>query len=83
MARRGGAGAAALPAIVSPARPHRARGLAFRCLLALVEPPTARAGKNALAICTISDSLVTGEECTAQERQTTFTQMMELALEIA
>ena len=43
----------------------------------------ARAGKNALAICTISDSLVTGEECTAQERQTTFTQMMELALEIA
>ncbi|MEA5058681.1 MAG: purine-nucleoside phosphorylase [Clostridia bacterium] len=43
----------------------------------------ARAGKNALAICTISDSLVTGEECTAQERQETFTQMMELALEIA
>lgn len=43
----------------------------------------ARAGKNALAICTISDSLVTGEACTAQERQDTFTQMMELALEIA
>ena len=43
----------------------------------------ARAGKHALAICTISDSLVTGEECTAAERQTTFTQMMELALEIA
>ena len=43
----------------------------------------ARTGKNALAICTISDSLVTGEECSAQERQETFTQMMELALEIA
>ncbi|MDO5112260.1 MAG: purine-nucleoside phosphorylase [Clostridia bacterium] len=43
----------------------------------------ARAGKNALCICTISDSLVTGEECTAEERQNTFTQMMELALEIA
>ena len=43
----------------------------------------ARAGKNALAICTISDNLVTGEECTAEERQNTFTKMMELALTIA
>ncbi len=43
----------------------------------------ARAGKKALAICTISDSLITREECTAQERQETFTQMMELALEVA
>ena len=43
----------------------------------------ARAGKNALAICTISDNIVTGEECTAEERQNSFTQMMELALTIA
>ncbi len=43
----------------------------------------ARAGKNALCVCTISDSLVTGEECTSEERQNTFTAMMELALEIA
>ncbi|MCE5235339.1 MAG: purine-nucleoside phosphorylase [Clostridiaceae bacterium] len=43
----------------------------------------ARAGKNALCICTISDSLVTGEACSAEERQSTFTKMMELALEIA
>ena len=43
----------------------------------------ARAGKNALCICTISDSLVTGEATTAEERQTSFTQMMELALETA
>ena len=43
----------------------------------------ARAKKNALCICTISDSLVTGEACTAEERQNTFTKMMELALEIA
>ncbi len=43
----------------------------------------ARLKKNALCICTISDSLVTGEECTAEERQNTFTKMMELALEIA
>ncbi|MCR5296636.1 MAG: purine-nucleoside phosphorylase [Clostridiales bacterium] len=43
----------------------------------------ARAGKNALTICTISDSLVTGEETTAQERQEGFTAMMKLALSIA
>ena len=43
----------------------------------------ARAGKNALAICTISDSLVTGEETTAEERQNSFQNMMKIALEIA
>lgn len=43
----------------------------------------ARAGKNALSICTISDSIVTGEETTSAERQTTFKAMMEIALEIA
>ncbi len=44
----------------------------------------ARAGKNALCICTISDCPLTGgEECSAEERQLTFTQMMEIALEIA
>lgn len=43
----------------------------------------ARAGKNALTICTISDSLVTGEVTTAEERQTSFGDMMKIALEIA
>ena len=43
----------------------------------------ARAGKNALCICTISDCPFTGEACTAEERQNTFTKMMEIALEIA
>lgn len=43
----------------------------------------ARCGKNALAILTVSDSLVTGEETTAQERQNSFTQMMEIALNTA
>ncbi|MBQ7736875.1 MAG: purine-nucleoside phosphorylase [Oscillospiraceae bacterium] len=43
----------------------------------------ARAGKKALAICTISDHVLTGEATDAMERQTTFTQMMELALEVA
>lgn len=43
----------------------------------------ARAGKNALAICTISDHLITGEATTSEERQNSFTQMMELALKTA
>jgi len=42
-----------------------------------------RAGKNALCICTISDHLVTGEETTPEERQSTFTTMMKIALETA
>ena len=43
----------------------------------------AAAGVNALCILTISDSAVTGEATTAEERQTTFTNMMEVALELA
>lgn len=43
----------------------------------------AAAGKNALALLTISDSLVTGEALPAQERQVSFTDMMKIALEIA
>lgn len=43
----------------------------------------ARAGKHALAICTISDHVLTGEATSAEERQVSFTQMMELALETA
>ena len=43
----------------------------------------ARAGKNALAVCTVSDSLVTGEATSAEERQSSFTDMMTLALDLA
>lgn len=43
----------------------------------------AEAGKRALAICTVSDSLVTGEALPPADRQTGFTQMMEIALETA
>ena len=39
--------------------------------------------KRALAICSISDSLVTGEELNAEERQNSFTNMMKIALEVA
>lgn len=42
----------------------------------------ARSGNKALCICTISDSLVTGEACSAEQRQTSFTNMMEIAFEI-
>ncbi len=38
---------------------------------------------NALAILTISDSLVTGERTTTKERETTFKGMVEIALELA
>ena len=43
----------------------------------------ARAGKRALAICTVSDSLVTGEALSAEDRQNTFGEMIELALDVA
>lgn len=40
-------------------------------------------GKRALAICSISDNLVTGKELSPDERQLTFTNMMKIALEAA
>ena len=43
----------------------------------------ARAGKHALAICTISDHLLKEEFTTSEERQTGFRNMMQLALETA
>ncbi|MDR3304761.1 MAG: purine-nucleoside phosphorylase [Clostridiales Family XIII bacterium] len=42
-----------------------------------------QAGKEALAICTISDHVLTGESLDAYTRQTAFTDMMEIALETA
>ena len=41
-----------------------------------------RSGNKALCICTVSDSLVSGEACSAEQRQTSFTNMMEIAFEI-
>ena len=43
----------------------------------------ARAGKNALAICSISDNMVTKQELTAEERTKSVDEMITLALEIA
>ena len=42
----------------------------------------ARAGKRALAILTISDHILTGEATTAEERQKTFTNMMDVAFSL-
>ncbi|AVP35508.1 purine-nucleoside phosphorylase [Staphylococcus felis] len=42
-----------------------------------------KAGKKALGIFTVSDHLLRDEATTAEERQNSFTQMMEVALEIA
>ena len=43
----------------------------------------ARAGKKALCMLTISDHLYTGEALSAEERQTSFHEMMEVALKLA
>ncbi|TQS75977.1 purine-nucleoside phosphorylase [Ornithinibacillus gellani] len=41
----------------------------------------AKFNRQALSILTVSDHIITGEETTAKERQTTFHEMMEMALE--
>jgi purine-nucleoside phosphorylase len=41
----------------------------------------ARFGRRALAICTVADQVVTGEETTAHERERSFGTMVEIALE--
>jgi purine-nucleoside phosphorylase len=43
----------------------------------------AAAGKNALAICTVSDHILRGEALDADARQNTFTDMMSVALNVA
>ena len=43
----------------------------------------AEAGKHALAICTVSDNLLSGEKLSSEEREKGFTEMMHLALETA
>ncbi|SEF17877.1 purine-nucleoside phosphorylase [Jiangella alba] len=41
----------------------------------------AKFGARAVAVCTVSDNLVTGEETSAEERERTFAEMVELALD--
>jgi purine-nucleoside phosphorylase len=60
----------------------------FGCLCVEMETAelytlAAKYGREALSLLTISDSLTSHEETTPQERQNTFTRMMEVALETA
>ena len=43
----------------------------------------AKAGKRALCICTISDHIYRPEALSSEDRQNSFTQMMEIALDTA
>lgn len=43
----------------------------------------AKHGRRALSVLTVSDHIITGEETTSEERQTTFNEMIEVALETA
>ena len=56
--------------------------LAIEMEMAQLYMNAARAGKKALGICTISDHILTGEATTAEERQTTFTKMMDVAFSL-
>jgi purine-nucleoside phosphorylase len=69
-----------------PARPElSARMVEYGVLAVEMEASAlytlaAKHGRRALAICTVSDHIVTGEETTSQEREQTFGAMIEIAL---
>lgn len=62
---------------------HKMGIMAIEMEAAALYMNAARCGKHALAICTISDHILRDEACTAEERQNSFTEMMELALKTA
>lgn len=57
--------------------------LAIEMETAILYTLAAKYGRQALAILTVSDHILTGEETTSDERQTSFHDMMEIALETA
>lgn len=61
----------------------RVGGLAVEMEAAALYLNAALLKRSALAVCTISDSLITGESTSSDERQTAFNEMMELALKTA
>ena len=69
-----------------PSRPELTRRMVEHGVLAVEMEASAlytlaaRHGGRALAICTVSDHVVTGEETTAAEREQTFGEMVEIAL---
>ena len=56
--------------------------LAVEMEIAALYMNAARSGNRALGICTISDHILTGEETTAEERQNSFTHMMDVAFSL-
>ncbi len=72
-----------------PARPELAARMVEYGVLAVEMEASAlytlaaKYGARALAICTVSDHIVTGEETTSQEREQTFSRMIEVALTAA
>lgn len=56
--------------------------LAVEMEIAALYMNAARSGNCALAICTVSDHIITGEVTTAEERQNTFTKMMDVAFSL-
>ena len=56
--------------------------LAVEMEVAALYMNAARSGNCALAICTVSDHILTGEATTAEERQNTFTKMMDVAFSL-
>ncbi|PVG83509.1 purine-nucleoside phosphorylase [Nocardioides gansuensis] len=69
-----------------PARPELVSGMVEYGVLAVEMEASAlytlaaKHGRRALAVCTVSDHIVTGEETTAREREKTFGTMVEIAL---
>jgi purine-nucleoside phosphorylase len=69
-----------------PARPELAARMVDYGVLAVEMEASAlytlaaQHGRRALAICTVSDHIVTGEETSAQEREQTFGAMVEIAM---
>lgn len=57
--------------------------LAVEMEISMLYMNAARAHKRALGICTVSDHILTGEATTAEERQNTFTKMMDVAFAIS
>jgi purine-nucleoside phosphorylase len=72
-----------------PARPELLQNMVEYGVLAVEMEASAlytlaaKHGRRALAICTVSDHIVTGEETTSQEREQTFGEMVEIALTAA
>jgi purine-nucleoside phosphorylase len=62
---------------------HRMGIMAVEMEAAALYMTAARAGKRALALCTVSNSILTGEEMPVEERESALNEMIETALNTA